>query len=97
MKNYVVYTAFLSMSQICGIFLGEVLVGESHGLDCTGGGYKWLYHTFAGEAFIFMVMINLIMQGFLIENVLYDVPYDQGDFEKENDDFKAVRIIERNY
>ena len=90
MKNYVVYTAFMSMSQICGIFLGEVLVDESHGLDCTGGGYKWLYHTFAGEAFIFMVMINLIMQCFLIEDVLYDVPYVQGDFERGDDGFEAV-------
>jgi hypothetical protein len=77
------------MMQISVIFLGEFYIGKSDGLTCADDGSKWLYHSIAGEGFIFLVMINMILQCLLIERFLYGVPKKHGCFEEGNDDFKA--------
>ena len=91
MRTYNCFTMVLSMIQIVVIFFGKGFVGKSHDLTCTGGGYQWLYHSFAGEGFILTVMVSMILQCFLIEKFLYGVPNQHGYFEEEADDFKASR------
>jgi len=77
------------MIQILVILLGEVFVDKGGYLTCSGGGYQWLYQNIAGELFIFMLMVNMIMQSVLIEKFLYGVPHHYGYFEEKEDDFKA--------
>jgi hypothetical protein len=77
------------MIQILVILLGEVFVDKGGYLTCSGGGYQWLYQNIAGELFIFMLMVNMIMQSVLIEKFLYGVPHHYGYFEEIKDDFKA--------
>ena len=69
------------MIQILVILLGEVFVDKGGYLTCSGGGYQWLYQNIAGELFIFMLMVNMIMQSVLIEKFLYGVPHHYGYFE----------------
>jgi len=90
MWSYNCFTVVLSMIQILVILLGEVFVDKGGYLTCSGGGYQWLYQNIAGELFIFMLMVNMIMQSVLIEKFLYGVPHHHGYFEeKKEDDFKA--------
>jgi hypothetical protein len=90
MQTYNCFTVVLSISQIVVIFVGEVFISKGGYLTCTGGGYQWLYQNLAGEAFIFMTMINMMLQSFLIEKFLYSVPHQHGYFEEEKDDFRAA-------
>ena len=89
MWSYNCFTVVLSMIQILVILLGEVFVDKGGYLTCSGGGYQWLYQNIAGELFIFMLMVNMIMQSVLIEKFLYGVPHHHGYFEEKEDDFKA--------
>ena len=89
MWSYNCFTVVLSMIQILVILLGEVFVDKGGYLTCSGGGYQWLYQNIAGELFIFMLMVNMIMQSVLIEKFLYGVPHHYGYFEEIKDDFKA--------
>ncbi len=94
MWSYNCFTVCLTMIQIAVILLGEVFVGKGGYLTCTGGGYQWLYQNLAGEGFIFILMMNMIMQSVLIEKFLYGVPHKHGYFEDPKDDFKAPEEFE---
>ena len=86
MRTYNCFTVVLSICQVVVILVGEVFISKGGYLNCTGGGYQWLYQNLAGEGFIFMSMFNMIVQCFLIEKFLYSVPHQHGYFEEENDD-----------
>ena len=93
MRTYNCFTVVLSISQIVLIVLivfGEVLINKVGYLTCTEGGYQWLYESLAGEGFIFMGVVNMIVQCLLIEKFLFDVPVQHGYFKEDNDNFRAA-------
>ena len=88
MSSYNCFTILLSMIQIVVMFLGVIFVGKSQYLACTKVG--WTYQSLAGEGFILSVLVNMIMQCFLVEKILHWIPQEHSYFEEENDNFKMA-------
>ena len=50
-------------------------------LGCAANGVEWLYPTRFGELFITSHIVQILMQGVMLERALYKIPHAHGWFE----------------